>query len=111
MTRKMLLAAIALAVLPGTAFAGYPYPGSDHDTLGECYDYVVNQYNDNGDEEGLDWAMDNCDEIYEAVVVGEAPIGNLGTDQQSSVGGRLIILPPASLSETGDGAPAFQRRR
>ena len=103
MTRKTLLAILAFAVLPSTAaVAGYPYPGADHDTLGECYDYVVTQYNDNGDEEGLDWGLDNCDDAYAEMAGGTDPHGP---------GGGFIILPPASLVESSDSSPAVLRRR
>lgn len=103
MTSKTLLAILAFAVLPSTAaVAGYPYPGADHDTLGECYDYVVTQYNDNGDEEGLDWGLDNCDDAY-AEMAG-------GTDPHAH-GGGFIILPPASLVESSDSSPSVLRRR
>ena len=89
--------ALSIAVLTSSsALAGYPYPGWDHDTLGECYDYVINQYNDNGDDEGLEFGMDNCDDSYA---------------EMASTGGGLIILAPTSLSDSSGGAAVPVRRQ
>lgn len=112
MTSKTLLAILAFAVLPTTAaVAGYPYPGADHDTLGECYDYAVNQYNDNGDEEGLEFSLNDCDDAYAEMVGVPEPIDQLGVKDGTSRGGGFILLPPASLSDNSDMSTALPRRR
>jgi hypothetical protein len=45
--------------------AAQPYPGSDHDTLEECYDYQFNQYvAGDGNFDNYDWGMSECEETY-----------------------------------------------
>jgi hypothetical protein len=114
MSKLPLFAFLALGLLPASSvFAGqnHPYPGADHDTLGECYDYVVTQYNDNGDEEGLDWGLDNCDDSY-AEMVAPAGIDQLrGTTKGEPIGVPIILGAPSSTEGSGSETSRQSRRR
>jgi hypothetical protein len=104
----MLLTLCAAASLPGSSFAA-----SAHNTLGECYDYVVTQFNDAGaqDWDGLEWAMDNCDETYEEMVA-EMPIAELRALRKTKIGTLVILAAPDSgSSQSRDGRSSEPRRR
>lgn len=86
-----------------------------HDTLGECYDYVVTQFNDGDadDWDGLDWALDNCDETYEEMVA-VMPVAQYQALRKRARGGVLVILAvpqsgPALQSLVGDDAADEER--
>jgi len=105
----MLLTLCAAASLPGSTFAA-----SAHDTLGECYDYVVTQFNNAGAEDwdGLEWAMDNCDETYEEMVA-EMPIAELRALRKSKIGTLVILAAPDSgpSQSLSNGRSSEPRRR
>ena len=68
--RKTIFALTAFAMLPlseTTALAA----GSDHSTLGECYDYAIAQCTDPNDYDAcIEFGLDDCDGSYNLSEIG-----------------------------------------
>jgi hypothetical protein len=68
-TIRIALAALALSFMATPAAnAQNAYPFNDHNTLDECYLYVVFQFLDGFDYDGLEFGLNDCDGSYSAAI-------------------------------------------
>ena len=91
----MVTVATLAAMVPTTLLAVPP-----HTSEGQCADFVVEQYNKDGDEDGLEFGLQDCEDAYAEDAAAAIPINQLQQSQNSELGGGFIILavPPSSLS-------------
>ena len=100
LTMPWLLAIATVATLiPSPVLAVPP-----HSSEGECADHVVDQYNKDGDEDGLKFGLQDCNDAYAT------------EGEDAEVGGALVLLPPygsrvpQSLSESSSSSDEPRRR-
>jgi hypothetical protein len=121
-TSQLLAAAVISYIITSPLLAVPP-----HSSEGECADYVVDQYNKDGDEEGLKFGLQDCNDAYATVDDEEemetSPLNfehlRAGSSRRT---GTLVLLPPygdevpqslsggGSSGDTG-GSPSEPRRR
>jgi hypothetical protein len=90
----MVTVATIATMIPTTLLAVPP-----HTSEGQCADFVVAQYNKDGDKDGLDFGLQDCEDAYAEDAAAAIPINQLQL-QKGRLGGGFIILavPPPSLS-------------
>jgi hypothetical protein len=87
--------AVVAVVAAVSAAVAQPYPGSDHDTLEECYDYQFNQYvAGDGNFDNYDWGMSECEETYGAAAALPPGFSSVKALRAAKTQKALQIRPP-----------------